>query len=316
MRLSLQHNLLAHFPEIAKEWDYEANFPLMPEDVAHGSGKKAWWLCCDGHRWITSPNSRTSMNTGCPCCSGRSPTTINNLLVCFPEIAAEWDYEANFPLRPEGVTPKSGQKPGWKCEKNPTHRWVAAVNNRTGKNKTGCPYCAGYYTSPEHNLLVCFPEISAEWDYDANGDLRPENVTPKSHQRAGWKCDKRHRWSATVSGRTSKNRGCPTCARAQHSSTAEVEIYEHVLAIYQDAIPNDLSALGYFELDTYVPSLKKAIEYDGVWWHDMPHNAARDRRKDARCIEKGVQLLRITDTEYTQNKPATLAKIEAFLNAK
>ena len=33
------------FPEIAKEWDYEKNYPLTPDKVPAHTGKKAWWIC-------------------------------------------------------------------------------------------------------------------------------------------------------------------------------------------------------------------------------------------------------------------------------
>lgn len=30
-------------PDLAKEWNYEKNGDLKPEDVSCGSGKKVWW---------------------------------------------------------------------------------------------------------------------------------------------------------------------------------------------------------------------------------------------------------------------------------
>ena len=32
-------------PDLVKEWDYEKNAPLTPDDVTPGSGKKVWWIC-------------------------------------------------------------------------------------------------------------------------------------------------------------------------------------------------------------------------------------------------------------------------------
>ena len=117
-----------------------------------------------------------------------------------------------------------------------------------------------------------------------------------------------------MKSRTGKSkRGCPTCARAQRRSRAEIEIYEHIRKIYPDAISSDRNALKHYELDIYVPSLAKAIEYDGTYWHSLPNSIARDRRKDARCVKKGVQLLRITEAEYEGNKPFALRKSEEFL---
>ena len=119
---------------------------------------------------------------------------------------------------------------------------------------------------------------------------------------------------AAVCNRTGKNKtACPLCAHAQRRSKAEIEIYEYVLKTCPDARSSDRSALGRFELDVYVPSINKAIEYDGTYWHSKPKDILRDRCKDARCVKKGVQLLRITEVEYEANKPATLLKILNFL---
>ena len=68
-----------------------------------------------------------------------------------------------------------------------------------------------------------------------------------------------------------------------------------------------------FELDIYIPSLKKAVEYDGTYWHSKPGMPAKDRYKDVRCAMRGIQLLRISDTEHKKNKQETFRKIEHFL---
>ena len=269
------HNLLICFPEVAAQWDYEANFPLLPEKLTPASHQKPGWVCAKDptHRWVAKVCDRTGGGDGCPFCSGRFAAPTHNLAHCFPEIAAEWDYEANKGLRPEDVPPASNQKAGWVCAKDPTHKWVTTSRNRTGKNKTGCPCCSGRVSTPTNNLLICFPEIAAGWDYEANYPLRPEDVTPFSHQKPGWFCtkDPTHKWTADISSRTCKNKnGCPHCARAQGRSKAEIEIYEHVRRIYPDAISSDREELKRYELDVYIPSLKKAIEYDGTYWHSIP----------------------------------------------
>ena len=39
-------NSLEHlYPEIAKEWDYDKNYPLKPDKIPAHTGKKAWWIC-------------------------------------------------------------------------------------------------------------------------------------------------------------------------------------------------------------------------------------------------------------------------------
>ena len=64
-----KNDLATTHPEIAKEWDYEKNYPLTPKDVMHGSAKEYWWVCPFGHKsYLKSPNRRTSQHSGCPIC--------------------------------------------------------------------------------------------------------------------------------------------------------------------------------------------------------------------------------------------------------
>ena len=54
-------------PELVEEWDYEKD-DLKPTEVTAGSAKKVWWICPEGHRYQSSPDSRTDGH-GCPYCS-------------------------------------------------------------------------------------------------------------------------------------------------------------------------------------------------------------------------------------------------------
>jgi len=50
-------------PDLASQafgWD--------PTTISRGSGKKLTWKCLSNHTWIAKPNSRTSMENGCPGC--------------------------------------------------------------------------------------------------------------------------------------------------------------------------------------------------------------------------------------------------------
>ena len=70
-----EKSLPSTHPDISKEWDYEKNYPLRPENFSYGSGHKLWWLCPKGHSYLQKPNVRTSHGTGCPYCSGRRSLT-------------------------------------------------------------------------------------------------------------------------------------------------------------------------------------------------------------------------------------------------
>ena len=61
-----ENDLKTLYPEIAKEWNYERNGTLKPEQFLPKSGKKVWWRCsvC-GHEWETVIRNRTNGH-GCP----------------------------------------------------------------------------------------------------------------------------------------------------------------------------------------------------------------------------------------------------------
>ena len=63
------NDLATTHPELAKEWNYEKNNGITPQNITYGSGKKVWWICSEGHEWQVSPNMRTNKKTGCPICA-------------------------------------------------------------------------------------------------------------------------------------------------------------------------------------------------------------------------------------------------------
>lgn len=126
-------------PELCKQWDYEKNGKLTPEDVVAGSQKKVWWICKNNptHKWKTQISVRT-IGYKCPYCNGKKACFENCLKTKFPEIAKEWDYERNGNLTPENITYGSGKKVWWKCSKG--HSWNTQINKRTN-GKSCCPIC-------------------------------------------------------------------------------------------------------------------------------------------------------------------------------
>ncbi|MHB1166792.1 MAG: zinc-ribbon domain-containing protein [Candidatus Nanopelagicales bacterium] len=139
--------LAAVAPQLAAEWDVEANAPLTPDRISFGSSRRVWWVCSAcGHRWEAVVANRASLGRGCPVCARarvqeqrmtKFLANGNTLADKFPAIAAEWDAEANGELHPESVTPFSPRRVWWVCSVC-GHRWGTSVGNRTGKG-SGCP---------------------------------------------------------------------------------------------------------------------------------------------------------------------------------
>ncbi len=65
------------FPEIAKEFHPDLNYPLNPNEIPYASNQKIWWQCpkFENHKYQATVDSRTrndGTGTGCPFCSNQS----------------------------------------------------------------------------------------------------------------------------------------------------------------------------------------------------------------------------------------------------
>ena len=58
----------------------------------------------------------------------------------FPEIAIEWDYAKNNPLKPSQFSYGSNFPANWICPKG--HQYKKMIKDRTGKQKQGCKICS------------------------------------------------------------------------------------------------------------------------------------------------------------------------------
>ena len=196
-------------PTLAKEWNFEKNNGLTPIDVKPNSNKQVWWKCSKGHEWQATINSR---NAGCDCpiCSNKKILKgYNDLQTVNPALAKEWNYEKNNGLTPAEVSPNSGKKVWWKCDKG--HEWQATINSRNSGCE--CPYCSGRLViKGENDLQSVNPALAKEWNYEKNMGLTPVDVKPNSDKKVWWKCSRGHEWQTRISHRNAGS-GCPQCAR-------------------------------------------------------------------------------------------------------
>lgn len=203
------NDLATTHPEIAKQadgWD--------PCEVIAGSDKKVRWKCDEGHTWLVSPEARTYKNSGCPICSNREVLSgFNDLQTRFPEIAAQadgWD--------PTTTGAGSNKKMPWKCHLG--HTWKTSPEQRTGKKNSGCPVCSNKKLLVGFNdLATRYPELALEadgWD--------PTSII-SGHAKRKWKCVNGHRWASDVLSRTSRNIGCPSCAKYGFNPNSDGYLY-------------------------------------------------------------------------------------------
>lgn len=280
-------------PDLVEEWDFEHNlaeFGLKPSDVSKGSGAKVYWICKKHGAFLAKIVSRVRGN-GCPYCAGKQVKPgYNDLATVRPDVAKDWDTEKNG-RGPETVTIGSIKKVWWRCEKG--HSWLATPNERTNAH-VGCPYCSGRRVLPGFNdLATKSPKIAAEWNYEKNGNLKPDQVTAKSNRIVWWVCPAGHEFKAQISARTTYITGCPVCNKERKTSFAEKAVFHYVKAAFPGAEENvKFDWLGRKELDIYISENKVGIEYDGMHWH---RNNLLDKEKDELCESHGVSLFRIRE---------------------
>ena len=129
-----QNSLACLAPAVAGQWDYERNGSLTPEMVTSGSGKRVWWICEKGHRWMAPIADRTRGHQ-CPQCRDRS-VKHGSLAQEHPELAAQWDTQRNEKT-PDQYRSRSNQKVWWRCGQG--HSWQATPDSRVVGS--GCPFC-------------------------------------------------------------------------------------------------------------------------------------------------------------------------------
>lgn len=225
-----ESDLLTLYPDLCKELATQADKEIASK-TRPGSNLKLNWRCTINpkHIYPMSPNDRTAIGAGCSFCAGKRVSPGDNDFASqFPEAALEWDFEANFPVRPEDVHKGSNTRFAWVCSFNPTHKWTATPNSR---QRSGCQKCS-WFQPGRNDLATKAGELGKanlvdEWDAKLNG-FGPDQVAYASNDLAYWRCPKfpeKHSYQAKVSNRWFGNSGCPTCAPTAYDANSPGILY-------------------------------------------------------------------------------------------
>ena len=119
-------------------------------------------------------------------------------------------------------------------------------------------------------------------------------------------------------GGFNKGTRCPYCNAEKTISNTEKEIAFFIKEIVKNKIiTSDRSILtNNQELDIYIPDLKIAIEFDGLYWHsDIFKNKYYHLNKTNQCEEKGIRLIHIFEDEWLNNQNLVKEKLKYILNS-
>lgn len=264
-------------------------------------GVRLEWQCKEGHVWKTTWG-HIRRGGWCNKCFA-----INHRKYSIKDCQAVAIKNEGLCLSKEFI--QINKKLKWECKKG--HQWEAKFGHV--KKGSWCPYCFG-------NVVLTIEECR-NLAKERNGEcLSTQYINMQTKML--WKCNVcEHEWKARFNGIKTHKTWCPMCGITTYkSSEAEIEIYEYVKEIYPDALNNKPGIIKskQMKIDIYVPSLRKAIEYDGERFHkgewaERVGNVERDKRKNKECEELGIRLLRVSDKYYLKNKEKVKKEILEFL---
>lgn len=333
-------------PDLAKEWNYEKNGDLKPEDVSCGSGKKVWWVQYD-----KSPISGEMMKL-----EWKAPVYIrakgidnpfkagklvligyNDLKSVYPALANEWNYERNRDLKPDMVTCGSNKKVWWiQYDKSPVTgkimklEWEASIASRVAGN--GNPIKSGQQVLKNYNDLASLrPDLAAEWNYERNVGIKPNMIICGSDKKVWWiqyvKNQKtgeqiKYEWKAPVNRRL-QGSGNPYIITYKGEEYIKQYLQKNNISFNVQQKFSDLLGTGDGQLsyDFSIPDEKYGhilIEYNGIQHYEavdyfggeeqLKKQKEHDKRKRDYAKKHGYKLITV---KYTYD---TYESVEEYLD--
>ena len=260
------------YSDIIDYWNLEKN-EKNPEEVSYGTHDRFYFNCpvCGGEIYTRPRNFyiRFQDGGGCRKCAGKRI----------------WEK-----LKEKGYS---------QAEEN-HRRWLKGVYNKTSKTKHENYVKKVNFAKDHKNLLPYFMD-------EMNRGMNPDEYPSSSKEKAWWKCPKCGELFNETFLAMSRNGCCPEC-RTGFSKPSKV-IYRSLLPFFTNVMCNTRKILrNKMELDIYIPEIKTAIEYDGVYYHSDEKTRDRDTLKNEICKEKGIRLLRIREHDLEE-----MSDCECFL---
>ena len=212
-----------------------------------------------------------------------------------PEIAGEYRI-------------KSNKKIQWICEEG--HVFRSSIKD-TLKRTSFCIVCSGLELVVGVNDFQTTHPIAAS--YLTSPD--PSSITLAYSGRVTWKCKECFRkWETALERHfygTDRKPGCPYC----FSSAEEREICDFVSQLGFTTRNNDKDTIRPYELDIHIEEHKKAIEFNGVYWHSEERNSNKNAHlsKLMRCQSKGIKLMQVWEDDWNIRRSAVECLVKDFL---
>ena len=141
-----------------------------------------------------------------------------------------------------------------------------------------------------------------------------------SYTKLNLECPKGHKFKKALSAFQQGHR-CPKCICKY--SKMEKEMVDIVKKYYDGTIvENDRTIVRnpitkhMLELDVYLPDLEKAIEFNGMYWHNNDYMKLKDQMKIDQCNELSIDLLVIQEKDWITDRMKCQEIIKTYLTYK
>ena len=178
----------------------------------------------------------------------------------------------------------------------------------------GCPECGKNKIAKFRTLT--FEEVLIK-AHNSHGDRYDysKSIYKGMNEKTKIICRKHGEFEQILSNHIYGIQHCPKCSFT--ISKPEIEVQEFVKSLNFNIQTNKRSIIKPYELDIYIPSLNKAIEFNGMRWHYNKETSKNKKgyhgMKSNLCREKGIKLLHIREDLWLKNKEKMKKIIEKFI---
>ena len=205
-----KYSLKLNVPSSIEMWDYENN-EISLDDAKIYMSKSVNFICSKGHHFSRSLRV-FARNQDCPICK-------LNAVVKYPHLIKQWDFERNTEYDINLTSANSETAVWWRCKKC-SYKWQSKIVSR--KFSAGhCPCCEERTVVVKGitDLFTLVPDIKEFYDFEANKDINPYELSVTSLTPVNWKCSIcGYKWCTSASARIIvddekyKVKRCPACA--------------------------------------------------------------------------------------------------------
>ena len=298
------NDLFTENPEAKKFWSNKNT--IDPTTISRSSSARAIWVCNLGHEWESFVNN---FNKGyrCPYCVNKKILRgYNDLATLRPDLL-EW-WSPNNTLDPSMIAKSTNRYALWMCKSG--HEWKEKCSNIASSEKRRCPYCSGHKVIKGFNSLSdTHPKLK-----ELGADEDTMNIrSAGSNYKIKLKCPKTMKEYYKIiydAVYFYPHCGCEGCAHGR--SKPEKDLASFVESLGFTIEVSDRSIIKPLELDIVIPSLKVAIEFNGMYWHSdevIKNNKSMSsydfhKLKKDLAREAGYELLFVWEDDWNADSQA------------